>query len=170
MCHSELITEQCSYIPRLHRSSSTCGNILSVTFKLVDGNLSPPLPSPQPISFPGDVEIAQVSLHPEGKHVLALSQNREVYSWGTGENGQLGLGDIKWVGIRRHSLTLFSPDFQTGLAKSLNGILPLNIADWQMIFEMWFTFWDTIHCPVPRLSPLRVWEWDPSLSSLHKSL
>ena len=26
-------------------------------------------------------------------------------------------------------LTLFSPDFQTGLAKSLNGILPLNIAD-----------------------------------------
>ena len=56
---------------------------------------SPRLSSPQPISFPGDVEIAQVSLHPEGKHVLALSQNREVYSWGTGENGQLGLGDIK---------------------------------------------------------------------------
>ena len=84
-----------SYIPRLHRSTSTCGNILSATFKLVNDNLSPPLSSPQPISFPGDVEIAQVSLHPEGKHVLALSQNREVYSWGTGENGQLGLGDIK---------------------------------------------------------------------------
>jgi len=48
-----------------------------------------------PIQFNGDVEIAQISLHPEGKHILALSQNREVYSWGIGENGQLGLGDIK---------------------------------------------------------------------------
>ena len=51
----------------------------------------------QPIQFNGDIEIAQISLHPEGKHILALSQNREVYSWGIGENGQLGLGDIKCV-------------------------------------------------------------------------
>ena len=49
----------------------------------------------QPISFPGDVGITQLAHHSESKHFLALSHTREVFSWGSGDNGQLGLGDIK---------------------------------------------------------------------------
>ena len=49
----------------------------------------------QPISFPGDVGITQIAHHSEGKHFLALSHTREVFAWGSGENGQLGLGDNK---------------------------------------------------------------------------
>ena len=49
----------------------------------------------QLISFPGDVGIIQLAHHPEGKHFLALSHSREVFAWGSGDNGQLGLGDIK---------------------------------------------------------------------------
>jgi len=49
-------------------------------------------------AFNEGIDISSaVCPEPEGKHILALSQNREVYSWGIGENGQLGLGDIKWV-------------------------------------------------------------------------
>ena len=51
----------------------------------------------QPVCFPGDVEITQLAHHPEGKHFLALSRQREVFAWGSGESGQLGLGEIKSV-------------------------------------------------------------------------
>ena len=55
--------------------------------------LWPPLPPLQPIVFPGDKEIVQVSHHPEGQHFLALTHAQEVFAWGTGTDGQLGLGD-----------------------------------------------------------------------------
>ena len=47
----------------------------------------------QVVSFPGDAEIVQLVIHPSGRHCLALSVSGEVFSWGEGENGQLGLGD-----------------------------------------------------------------------------
>ena len=49
----------------------------------------------QLVPFPPGVKIEQLSLHPEGKHYLALTKDREVYSWGLGENGRLGLGETR---------------------------------------------------------------------------
>ena len=49
--------------------------------------------SQQVVPFPDDVEIEQLAAHPSGRHYLALSVAHDVYSWGEGENGQLGLGN-----------------------------------------------------------------------------
>jgi alpha-tubulin suppressor-like RCC1 family protein len=49
----------------------------------------------QPLKFPEEVEIVQLVHHPRSKHFLALSSRRKVYAWGSGDNGQLGLGEIK---------------------------------------------------------------------------
>ena len=51
----------------------------------------------QPVTFPGDAEIQLLAHHYEGNHFLALASNSEVYSWGEGESGQLGLGDTKYA-------------------------------------------------------------------------
>lgn len=37
-----------------------------------------------------DKEVIKVAAHPESKHYLALTKEKEVYSWGLGENGRLG--------------------------------------------------------------------------------
>ena len=42
------------------------------------------------IRFNGDVKIVKVECG--SGHTLALSSNGEVYSWGFGDNGCLGLG------------------------------------------------------------------------------
>ena len=55
---------------------------------------SPPLP-PQRLKFPDDVEIVQLAHHARSKHYLALSSFKKVYAWGSGDNGQLGLGESK---------------------------------------------------------------------------
>ena len=49
----------------------------------------------QLVQFPGEVEITQLAYHPLGKHFLALSSVRNVYAWGSGDNGELGLGESK---------------------------------------------------------------------------
>ncbi|XP_033632375.1 E3 ubiquitin-protein ligase HERC2-like [Asterias rubens] len=38
-------------------------------------------------------DVIQLAANPAGKHYLALTANGEVYSWGNGENGELGHGD-----------------------------------------------------------------------------
>lgn len=43
--------------------------------------------------FPHDEEITQIAHSPSGNHVLALTKNGIVYSWGQGNHGVLGLGD-----------------------------------------------------------------------------
>ena len=68
--------------------STLISSVLKLNFLMI-------FPIVQPILFPGDVVISQIAHHSESKHFLALSHTREVFSWGSGESGQLGLGDIK---------------------------------------------------------------------------
>ena len=118
-----------SYIPRLHRSTSACGNILSATFKLVDHNLSLPLFSlHSPFPF-----LVMLKL-PRSPFTLRASMSWHCPKTEKCTPGALGRTDnldlatsSEWASFP--GLTLFSPDFQTGLARSLSGILPLNIAD-----------------------------------------
>ncbi|KAK5650580.1 hypothetical protein RI129_001609 [Pyrocoelia pectoralis] len=51
------------------------------------------LPCPQYIEGLKDKEVTQISSHVEGKHFLALTKDKLVYSWGNGDNGRLGHGD-----------------------------------------------------------------------------
>ncbi|XP_063970630.1 E3 ubiquitin-protein ligase HERC2-like [Lytechinus pictus] len=39
-------------------------------------------------------DVIQIAAHPEGKHYLALTADWEVYAWGNGEGGRLGLGNL----------------------------------------------------------------------------
>lgn len=41
----------------------------------------------------GGTPVIQLAAHCEGKHVLALTSDKQVYSWGFGEGGRLGHGD-----------------------------------------------------------------------------
>lgn len=43
----------------------------------------------------GCLSFVQVAVHSGGKHCLALTSNEEVYAWGDGEDGKLGLGHKK---------------------------------------------------------------------------
>ncbi|XP_071496413.1 E3 ubiquitin-protein ligase HERC2-like [Diadema antillarum] len=38
-------------------------------------------------------DVVQIATHPEAKHYLALTADGEVYAWGNGEGGRLGLGN-----------------------------------------------------------------------------
>lgn len=38
------------------------------------------------------IAIKKVAVHSGGKHCLAVSTQGEIYSWGEGEDGKLGLG------------------------------------------------------------------------------
>ena len=49
----------------------------------------------QVLKFPEEVEIVQLAHHFRSKHFLALSSVRKVYAWGSGDHGQLGLGESK---------------------------------------------------------------------------
>ena len=49
----------------------------------------------QLVPFPPGVKLEQLTHHADGRHFLALSQNREVFSWGTGDHGRLGLGETR---------------------------------------------------------------------------
>ena len=49
----------------------------------------------QAVPFPHGVEITSVAHNSAGKHFLALSKSHEVYAWGAGDNGMLGLGTTK---------------------------------------------------------------------------
>ena len=42
-------------------------------------------------------DIIQISAHPDGKHYLALTADGEVYAWGNGEGGRLGLGNTRYM-------------------------------------------------------------------------
>lgn len=48
--------------------------------------------SPRPVNLPENVKIVQVSCGEQ--FTLALSENGDIYSWGDGANGQLGLGYV----------------------------------------------------------------------------
>lgn len=37
-----------------------------------------------------DKDVVKVASHPEGKHYLALTKEKDVYSWGSGDGGRLG--------------------------------------------------------------------------------
>ncbi|KAG1662456.1 E3 ubiquitin-protein ligase HERC2 [Nymphon striatum] len=41
-----------------------------------------------------DVDFISIASHPEGNHYLAISSCGEVYSWGYGDGGRLGHGDV----------------------------------------------------------------------------
>ena len=56
----------------------------------------------QPVVFPAGVKMEQLSLHPNGRHCLALSRGGEVFSWGAGDNGRLGLGDTRCIAFSPH--------------------------------------------------------------------
>ncbi|GAB0100562.1 Probable E3 ubiquitin-protein ligase HERC2 [Sergentomyia squamirostris] len=43
----------------------------------------------------GTVPVMKVASHSEGCHYLALNAEQQVYSWGSGEHGRLGHGDIQ---------------------------------------------------------------------------
>ncbi|XP_019851476.1 PREDICTED: E3 ubiquitin-protein ligase HERC2-like [Amphimedon queenslandica] len=45
--------------------------------------------------FPGDEEIIQIDHNPSGNHILALTKDGKVYSWGQGSNGVLGIGNTE---------------------------------------------------------------------------
>lgn len=51
--------------------------------------------NPQLVQGLCDKEVIKVAAHPEGKHYLALTAEREVFSWGDGDGGKLGHGDSK---------------------------------------------------------------------------
>ena len=40
-----------------------------------------------------DKEIIKIATYPDAKHFLALSADGNVFSWGCGDGGRLGLGD-----------------------------------------------------------------------------
>lgn len=42
----------------------------------------------------GSTPILQLAAHCEGKHLLALNADKQVFSWGFGEGGRLGHGDV----------------------------------------------------------------------------
>lgn len=42
----------------------------------------------------GNVPVIQLAGHCEGKHMMALNADRQVFSWGFGEGGRLGHGDL----------------------------------------------------------------------------
>lgn len=37
-----------------------------------------------------DKEVVKIASHSEGKHYLALTKEKDVYSWGSGDGGRLG--------------------------------------------------------------------------------
>lgn len=38
-----------------------------------------------------DKEVIKIASHPEGKHYLALTREKDVFSWGNGDGGRLGM-------------------------------------------------------------------------------
>ena len=39
------------------------------------------------------LKVEKLAVHSGGRHAMALTSNFEVFSWGDGEDGKLGLGD-----------------------------------------------------------------------------
>ena len=39
------------------------------------------------------VKVTKVAVHSGGKHCLAVTTNGELYAWGEGDDGKLGLGN-----------------------------------------------------------------------------
>lgn len=37
--------------------------------------------------------MIEIAAHPDAKHFMALTAEGEVYAWGNGDGGRLGLGD-----------------------------------------------------------------------------
>ncbi|XP_076284957.1 E3 ubiquitin-protein ligase HERC2 isoform X1 [Lasioglossum baleicum] len=50
---------------------------------------------PKPIPFLDQYVIRKVAVHSGGKHVLALTKDGKVFSWGEGEDGKLGHGNCQ---------------------------------------------------------------------------
>lgn len=44
-----------------------------------------------------NVVITQIAVNSGGKHCLALTNNGQVYSWGEGDDGKLGHGNLRYV-------------------------------------------------------------------------
>lgn len=40
-------------------------------------------------------EVVEIAAQPDAKHFLALTTEGEVYAWGSGDGGRLGLGDCR---------------------------------------------------------------------------
>ncbi|XP_033111225.1 E3 ubiquitin-protein ligase HERC2-like [Anneissia japonica] len=59
-----------------------------------------------------DVSVVQIAGHPEGRHCLALSSDGLVYSWGNGDGGRLGHGNIN--SYERPTLITSLPTKQSG--------------------------------------------------------
>ena len=47
------------------------------------------------VSGLAEKEVIDVATHPEADHFLALTTDGDVYSWGSGEGGRLGHGDLQ---------------------------------------------------------------------------
>ena len=51
---------------------------------------------PQIVKGLEGIPIKKLAVHSGGRHTLALSINGEVYSWGEGEDGKLGHGNMRY--------------------------------------------------------------------------
>lgn len=67
---------------------SECGKVYAIDAKLNGDQV------PVQVDGFGGVAIVQLAGHCEGKHMMALAVDRQVYSWGFGESGRLGHGDF----------------------------------------------------------------------------
>ncbi|XP_054270101.1 E3 ubiquitin-protein ligase HERC2 isoform X2 [Macrosteles quadrilineatus] len=48
---------------------------------------------PEKVEALANKEVVEIAAHPDAKHYLALTAEGEVYAWGCGDGGRLGLGD-----------------------------------------------------------------------------
>ena len=72
----------------------TCGETTNGRLGLgdIDGNVA----VPQIVKGLEGIPIKKLAVHSGGRHTLALSINGEVYSWGEGEDGKLGHGNMRY--------------------------------------------------------------------------
>ena len=52
-------------------------------------------PTPLPFFMTRGISVKKLAIHSGGKHCLAVTTVGELYAWGEGEEGKLGLGSIR---------------------------------------------------------------------------
>ncbi|XP_049844846.1 E3 ubiquitin-protein ligase HERC2 [Schistocerca gregaria] len=70
-----------------------CMHILANTGKVYVLHYSSETQCPQLVDGFGEKDVMKLAAHPDGKHFLSLTSDGNVYAWGCGDDGRLGLGD-----------------------------------------------------------------------------
>ncbi|KAF5273445.1 hypothetical protein FQA39_LY07462 [Lamprigera yunnana] len=94
----ELSVKQLCCADRMFLVLTQIGKVYGIYYNLE-------IPCPQLIEGLSDKEVIKISSHIEGKHFLVLTSDKQVYSWGNGDNGRLGHGDT----LPREEPTLIDP-------------------------------------------------------------